>query len=125
MPEWDQIFSEQGRVFTDPHPDIDRLVNLLNKGARILDLGCGTGRHVVYLARLGFDVSGFDISPRALSMAEEWLNEERLSAALCEHSMELPFPYADDFFDAVISTQVIHHNLMKNIMKTINEIERV
>ena len=125
MPEWDQIFSEQGRVFTDPHPDIDRVVNLLDKGARILDLGCGTGRHVVYLARLGFDVSGFDVSPRALSMAEEWLHEEQLSAALCEHSMELPFPYADDFFDAVISTQVIHHNLVKDIMKTINEIERV
>ncbi|MFW9926198.1 MAG: class I SAM-dependent methyltransferase, partial [Candidatus Thorarchaeota archaeon] len=46
-------------------------------------------------------------------------------AHLREHSMEQPFPYDTDFFDAVISVQVIHHNLMEDIKKTIKEIERV
>ncbi|MFX1578303.1 MAG: methyltransferase domain-containing protein [Promethearchaeota archaeon] len=125
MPDWNQIFSERGRVFTNPHPDIDRVVNRLDESARILDLGCGTGRHVVHLTRLGFNVSGFDISPRAISLAQEWLQEEGLSADLIEHSMEQPFPYDDDFFDAVVSIQVVHHNLMRDIRKTIFEIERV
>ena len=127
MPDWDKIFSEKGYVFTDPHSDFERVIELLNDGEtrRILDLGCGTGRHVVFFARLGFDVYGFDASPKALSMAQDWLREEDLTASLSEHLMEKPFPYDDDFFDAVISIQVIHHNLTKDIKKTVSEIERV
>ncbi|MBY8998259.1 MAG: class I SAM-dependent methyltransferase [Candidatus Thorarchaeota archaeon] len=127
MPDWDRIFTERGRVFINPHTDIERVIKRIrdNDGSRILDLGCGTGRHVVSLTRLGFDVYGFDASPKALSMTQEWLNDEDLEATLCEHQMEEPFPYEHNFFDAVISTQVIHHNLMKNVRKTISEIERV
>ena len=127
MPEWDSIFTERGRLFTKPHTDIERVVTLIrdSRGSRILDLGCGTGRHIVYFTRLGFDVYGFDASPKALKMTLEWLRSENLEADLREHLMEEPFPYEDDFFDAVISVQVIHHNLMKSIRKTINEIERV
>ncbi|MHA2152551.1 MAG: class I SAM-dependent methyltransferase [Candidatus Thorarchaeota archaeon] len=127
MPDWDQIFSDKGHVFTEPHSEIERVVDLINEGAwkRILDLGCGTGRHVVYFANLGLDVYGFDASPKALTMAQEWLREKKLSAHLREHLMENQFPYDDDFFDVVISIQVIHHNLMKDIKKTVSEIERV
>ncbi len=127
MPDWDKIFAERGRVFTDPHSDMGRVVKLIqeNNGSRILDLGCGSGRHVVYLTHLGFDVYGFDSSSKAISMAQEWLEEESLIAKLSVHKMENPFPYDDNFFDAIISIQVIHHNLMKDIRKTICEIERV
>jgi SAM-dependent methyltransferase len=125
MPDWDSIFTERGQVFTDPHPDIGRVVKLLRDGSRVLDLGCGTGRHILHLAHLGFDVYGLDASPKALSMTQNWLNDENLEANLCEHRMEEPFPYEDNFFDAVISIQVIHHNLMKDIRMTISEIERV
>ncbi len=127
MPDWDRIFTERGRMFSDPHQDIERVVKLIHDGGgtRILDLGCGSGRHIVYFARLGFDVYGFDASPKALAMTQEWLEDENLEAHLCEHLMEEPFPYEDNFFDAVISIQVIHHNLMDNIRKTINELERV
>ena len=127
MPDWDEIFTERGRVFTNQHSDIERIIKMIkdNNGSRILDLGCGSGRHVVYLTKQGFDVYGFDASPKALNMAQEWLKEKSLTANLCEHKMENEFPYEDNFFDAVISIQVIHHNLMRDIRKTISEIERV
>jgi len=127
MPDWDRIFTERGRVFTDPHADIQRVVKLIRdrEGSRILDLGCGTGRHILFFSRLGFDVYGFDASPKAITMTQEWLKNEGHEATLCEHQMEDPFPYENDFFDAVISIQVIHHNLMTDIRKTIREIERV
>jgi SAM-dependent methyltransferase len=127
MPDWDTIFREQGRVFTTPHPEMQRIAELCQERAarRVLDLGCGTGRHLVYLSNLGFDVYGFDSSPLALSIAQEWLDEEGLNAELIEHRMECTFPYEDEFFDAVISIQVIHHNLMRNIRNTVSEIERV
>ena len=59
---WDGIFAQQGRVFTGPHEDMPRIVQLLRDrdASTVLDLGSGTGRHVVYLAKNGFSVFGLD-----------------------------------------------------------------
>ena len=46
--------------------------------ARALDLGCGTGRHAVYLARLGWKVTAVDYVPRAIRAASERARTERV-----------------------------------------------
>lgn len=127
MPDWEKIFEEKGYVFVDPHQDIPRLSKLFyeKEVKKVLDLGCGTGRHLVALIRAGFEVSGFDSSKTALELTEKWLKEEELTANLSLCRMEELFPYPDAFFDAVIAIQVIHHNLMKHILATVKEIERV
>jgi cyclopropane fatty-acyl-phospholipid synthase-like methyltransferase len=127
MPEWEDIFEEQGRVFTGPHQDMERVVQIFGKHQvkKVLDVGCGSGRHLVYLSKRGFETYGFDVSQSALSLAHEWLEEEGLQATIIKHQMEQRFPYQDSFFDAVISTQVIHHNRMREILFTVSEIERV
>jgi len=127
MPDWDDIFSEKGKVFTEPHQDMDKIATLFEeKGVRrILDIGSGTGRHLLYFSKKGFEVYGMDASLKGISIAKKWLSEENLKAEIILHRMEEKFPYKDDFFDAIISIQVIHHNKMKNIKITISEIERV
>jgi 2-polyprenyl-3-methyl-5-hydroxy-6-metoxy-1,4-benzoquinol methylase len=42
-----------------------------NKGTKILDVGCGTGRHAIELAKRGYDVTGIDLSADQLSLATE------------------------------------------------------
>jgi len=37
----------------------------------VLDLGCGSGNHSLYLARQGYTVVGVDFSPKAISLAKE------------------------------------------------------
>ncbi|MBY8979175.1 MAG: class I SAM-dependent methyltransferase [Candidatus Lokiarchaeota archaeon] len=127
MPDWDEVFAEKGKYFTTPHPDMERLANLFSeKGVRrILDLGCGTGRHLLFLLKKGFEVYGLDGSPNGLKIAKDWLTEENLSSELTCQKIEHEFPYKDGIFDAVISIQVIHHNLMKKILFTVNEIKRI
>ncbi len=127
MPDWDDVFAEKGKYFTTPHPDMERLANLFSeKGVRrILDLGCGTGRHLLFLLKKGFEVYGLDGAPNGLEIAKNWLTEENLSSELTCQKIEHEFPYKDSFFDAVISIQVIHHNLMKDIVFTVNEIKRI
>jgi cyclopropane fatty-acyl-phospholipid synthase-like methyltransferase len=51
--------------------EVEFLVNVLEvpPGAAILDVGCGTGRHAVELARRGFTVTGLDLSSGMLAEA--------------------------------------------------------
>lgn len=105
-------------------PEIARIFK--ERGVKtILDLGCGTGRHTVYLTELGFKVYGIDISPEAIKMADSALKEKNLSADLITGSIYGRLPYEDNFFDAVIAVRVIHHEKIENIRKTINEMERI
>lgn len=127
MADWQQIFNKKGRVFTKPQEDMPKVVRLLKKekAKRVLDLGCGTGRHTVMLAKAGFDVYATDISDEGLRQTREWLRKKRLKARLKKASCYKRFPFKDNFFDAVISTQVIHHNYVKKIRFCISEIERI
>lgn len=127
MNAWNSIFTKKGKTFLEPHPDMEEIKEIfLTKNLRkILDLGCGTGRHLIYFSKNGFDVYGLDASPKGLEIAKQWLSEESISAKLIQHRIETRFPFEDGFFDAVISTQVIHHNLLKDILFTVKEIARI
>ncbi len=127
MPDWDDIFTKRGKVFTNPHQDMERLTKIFKENGvqRILDLGCGTGRHLLFFSKKEFDVYGIDKSQKGLDIAKNWLDEEKLSAELTHQRIDQRFPYENDFFDVVISIQVIHHNLMKKILFSVKEIERV
>ncbi len=41
------------------------------KPCKTIDLGCGAGNYAIYLASMGFDVTGVDISPSAIGFAED------------------------------------------------------
>jgi len=124
---WDEIFAREGRVFLEPHEDMPRLVQTLrNRGGNtVLDLGSGTGRHVVYLAKSGFSVFGLDNSSEAMAATRQWLAEEGLEADLRLQSMTERFPYDDGFFDAGVSVQVIHHADLATVRGIVGEITRV
>jgi SAM-dependent methyltransferase len=53
----------------------DLLVELVDTGkvrpCKAIDLGCGAGNYVIYLAARGFDVTGVDFSPTAIKIAKE------------------------------------------------------
>lgn len=50
-----------------------------DKNRKILDIGCGTGRHSVELARRGYDVTGIDMSSRMLKKAKQKARKEQLA----------------------------------------------
>jgi ubiquinone/menaquinone biosynthesis C-methylase UbiE len=127
MGDWEHIFRKKGFVFKEPREEMNVLIKLLKKekARKILDLGCGSGRHTVLLAKNGFDVYSTDVSKTGLRMTRKWLNELKLKANVKRASCYRTFPFKDNFFDAVISTQVIHHNYHEKIKFCISEIERV
>jgi len=63
--------SKAGLYFRDYRhwSPLERQVIKLAKG-RVLDIGCGAGRHSLYLQKKGFDVTGIDISPGAVKVCK-------------------------------------------------------
>jgi len=111
----------------EPEEGLDKVVEVFREHGvrRVLDLGCGSGRHLVFFAERGFEVYGIDISETGIGIAEEWLKAKGLSADLRVGSVYERLPYGDGFFDAVVSIRVIHHARIEDIRKAIGEIERV
>jgi ubiquinone/menaquinone biosynthesis C-methylase UbiE len=91
----------------------------------VLDLGCGAGRHCVFLAKEDFNVVGIDFSKSSLKMAKKWVRKEKLRNIdlVCGTMTHLPF--IANFFDAVISVSVIHHAIKSEITNAVREIHRV
>jgi ubiquinone/menaquinone biosynthesis C-methylase UbiE len=127
MKQWNTMFKKYGKIFKQPQEDVLEISNLFKKRhvRKILDLGCGTGRHTVYLAKKGFDAYGIDIAEEGIKILKQWLKKEKLQANLKIGSIYKKLPYPDNFFDAVISTNTIHHERIQNIRKAIKEIERI
>jgi len=62
--------------------DVAVLDALLKKPGKLLDLGCGTGRHVIHFARRGFDVTGVDLSEHMLAITRAKAREAELPVTL-------------------------------------------
>jgi SAM-dependent methyltransferase len=73
----------------------------LEPGRRVLDVGCGPGRHAIELARLGMQVTGVDVSGDFLEKAARDAKAAGVPASFFEvDARQMPF---EDEFDAVIS----------------------
>src|SRR4030042_2102142 len=71
-----------------------------NKAVKILDIGCGTGRHAIELTRRGYKVIGIDLSESQLKRAKEKASQQNLEIDFQKHdARRLPFSHE---FDLVI-----------------------
>ena len=123
--DWNTLYEEPIYRLKEPAQEVIDFVPLLkkNNSKKVLDLGYGAGRHIIYLAKEGFDVFGTDISLTGEDYTKQWLSSENLKAELKYSDMTF-IPYADNFFDGIISRGVITHNTKENILKSISEMKR-
>ena len=83
--------------------EIDQLEALLalRPPRRILDLPCGQGRHAIELARRGYEVTGVDLSPFLLKVAEE--RARAAGVRVRWFSGDMRQPLAGETFDVVLN----------------------
>ena len=125
---WDGCWRDDGgrRAWQTPDPDVVGAVPLLKeRGARrILDLGCGVGRHLLMLASEGFRCFGLDRSEAGIAFSRRCAEESNLAVDLQVGAMTA-LPYADGAFDYVLSFNVIYHGDGTVVSQAIAEIRRV
>ncbi|MFM1932161.1 MAG: hypothetical protein RL226_1464 [Bacteroidota bacterium] len=93
----------------------------------VLDVGCGTGRNLRFLASKGAIVSGIDRNAETVLLAEKTIREipeARLGSFLCTEADQLPFE--SESFDLVICNALLHFSASENhFMKILKECFRV
>lgn len=125
---WDKFYNSHGRFYLLPHPALEPFVEKLHEIAalRVLDLGCGSGRHLIALAEKGYDVEGVDFSPAAVRMANEWLERRELPGhAIVGDIYEKLKEYKDNEFDAIIAVNSLNYQSIDDFLKSIKEINRL
>lgn len=123
---WNEIYNKQGEVQSEVLPTVKDVVEIFKKEKirKILDLGCGTGRHSIFLAQSGFDVTASDISERGLEVTKLKAKKNGLRIeTVCNDMREISFK--DQTFDAVVCTWVSGHGTLEDMKRHANEMMRV
>jgi len=100
-----------------------------NKSIRILDIGCGTGRHSIELSRRGYNITGIDLSDSLLARAREKAEKQGLKIDFLKYdARDLPF---NNEFDLVImfcegafplmETDEMNYEILKNATRSLKE----
>ena len=104
-------FYDRGRLLKERHAEqwfeLLTEVSGATEGAKLLDLGCGTGRFALPLTlRLGFEVTGVDSSAEMIEVAHA-KDKNQLVEWVVEDAAKLSLP--DDSFDIVFISFLFHH----------------
>lgn len=89
------------------------------KQERVLDIGCGSGNHLLYASRLGLDITGIDASPYMLTLAKNRLGDRcELKKAYADD-----IPYEDNEFDLAFLINTLE--FLDNPLSVLEEAGRV
>lgn len=118
--KWDKVTDT---FWSQPSPEIFPVVQRWQekKYQSVLDLGCGTGRHSIFLANLGFTVSAFDLAEDGIDALRIKISDSNLNIDIQLGDM-LNLPYEPESFDCILSMFTIQHTDiegLKIILKSI------
>lgn len=98
---------------------------LKNKGEqKALDVGCGIGRHAIFLAKNGWDVTAIDLSISAINYLNNISKKNNLRIHTYLSDMK-SMPFNNESFDSVLAYHSIYHSDFSGVINNINEICRV
>lgn len=127
-PIWEQKYSS-GLQVKYPYDSVVSFVfrnrprSLDIADTRVLEVGCGTGNNIWFLAREGFETYGLEGSETAVNTAKEFLSLENLQADIRVGDFT-SLPFDDSFFDLIIDRGSITCCGFSAGAKTIAEIRR-
>lgn len=101
----------------------------LNKSLKILDIGCGTGRHAIELTKRGYKITGVDLSDSQLARAREKAEKQNVRMDFLKHdARNLPFVKEYDLVIMLcegafplMETDEMNYEILKSATKALKE----
>lgn len=103
---WAEVYDHDGNPLQGLEAPVMHAAMGDVRGLRALDLGCGTGRHSVWLANCGASVTAVDFSEGMLAEARRKPGAEAVT--FIAHDLHTPLPFTTEF-DLVVSGLVLEH----------------
>lgn len=107
----------------------DALTQLVESGkvkpCKSIDLGCGTGNYAIYLASVGFDVTGIDISPTAIRIAEENAKNKGVKCNFLVADVLGELDEVKKAFDFAYDWGLLHHIFPADRGKYVENVHRI
>ncbi|MBW2636209.1 MAG: class I SAM-dependent methyltransferase [Deltaproteobacteria bacterium] len=91
-----------------PQPVIKNLAKRGKIAGRVLDVGCGAGDTIIYLARKGYEVMGIDFVPKAIDITSRKAEKAGLTIPLLVHDA-LRLDELNETFDTIIDAGLFHN----------------
>lgn len=94
---------------------------------KVLDLGCGIGRHVMFFEKMNVEAYGIDLSEKAIEMARKWARQENIidSQLKLLQGDIIKLPWDNEYFDCLVSHGVLDSMPFEVAQKAILEAHRV
>ena len=129
MPVWGEIFADPAMQGLKPNPELMALIPGWQAGGlrRVLDAGCGVGRHLLPMLKAGFRVWGADCDAQVLRLLQASLANAAapaIAANLVQADLNR-LPFASGGFDLVVSVNVINHGDAATFRDYCRELDRV
>ena len=104
---WSQQYDDDRNATRDLDARVVRASPLHIAGARVLELGCGTGKNSEWLVEHARELVALDFSPGMLDVARRRVASDH--ARFVEHDITRPWPVAPSSIDVVIGNLVLEH----------------
>ncbi len=129
MPVWGELFADPVMQGKPPDPELMALIPVMQQAGcrRVLDAGCGVGRHLLPLLAAGFQVWGVDYDARVLQLLQDRLTKAAVEAAgpyLAQADLNR-LPFVTGAFDLAVSIKVINHGSAATFREYCRELDRV
>ena len=93
---------------------------------RLLDFGCGPGDNALRLSRIGYHVTGFDISESNVGIAKKLFEKNgKVDQSEFVVSTAESLPFAGGYFDMVVGIDILHHVDIEKSLKELNRVMKV
>ena len=104
---WSRQYDDDPNATRDLDAFVLRQVPLQLAGARVLEVGCGTGKNSAWLVSQGRELIALDFSPGMLDVARRRVRSS--TARFIEHDITRPWPVASGSVDVVVGNLVLEH----------------
>jgi ubiquinone/menaquinone biosynthesis C-methylase UbiE len=103
--------------------EIKLIQSLTSQDSKILDIGCGTGRHVIALVKLGYSVAGIDESEEMLKVLNSKVIESQISNLKSTKIINKSF-YDHDFLNEKFDLIILMWNSLNELCKYKSDLKR-